>query len=158
MNTTLLQLPEESTYHIIAIHCHCEAHQIAFSLNQHLGLRLKRKKEDLDLTVKKNIAYFPFFHFFDPKKSFDYYLVSSKYTIDFQSNKDNYSLFSEKTSLTTHLLPQHKNVDFFLKIEDDANLIDTKKVIQKLNKVSQIITSYNLNVETLKNKENLIFN
>ena len=38
-------------FSLIAIHCSAEAYKMAYLLNDHMALRLKRKRVDLDLRI-----------------------------------------------------------------------------------------------------------
>jgi hypothetical protein len=66
-------------------------------------------------------------------------------------------LFGGNYSTTSYLIPEKKNIDFFLKIEggDHENYI--QKTINNLKKINQIITSYSIELNTLKTKDHLIF-
>lgn len=157
-NKTMLQMTVEECYHLIAIHCSREAHQVAFLLNQHLNTKLKRERQDLDFQHKEFVAFYPLFHYLDQANYVNYYFVSGKYEGGSSSTQSSGALFTEKETLTTHLMPEYKNVDFFLKIEDETTLINTEEITTILNKVPQIITAYCIDVDTLKSQENLIFN
>ncbi|MHB1146340.1 MAG: IPExxxVDY family protein [Lutibacter sp.] len=54
-------------------------------------------------------------------------------------------------------MPEKKKVDFFLKIEGCNNDDFIQNLVNDLNKINQIITSYSIKPITLKSKENLIF-
>lgn len=156
-NKTLLNIIEEEWYHLIAVHCSREAYQVAYFLNQHLGLKLKREKQDVDFKHEQLVAFYPIFHYLDGTNGADYYLVANRFGGKYQ-HRSSGALFPDSSNVTTHLLSEYKNVDYFLKIEDETEIIDAKKTISDLNKVPQIITAYNVDVKTLKSQENLIFN
>lgn len=158
-NKTMLNMIVEERYHLIAIHCSHESYKAAFLLNKHLRLRLKRERRDLDFKHKELVAFYPLFHYFDQMNCSDYYMVSNKFdgTSDLHQSSEG-DLFSEKATLTKHLMSEYKNVDYFLKIEDETQIISAKKLIDDLNKIPQILTAYEVDVETLRSQENLIFN
>ena len=56
-----------------------------------------------------------------------------------------------------NLIPEKKNVDYFLKIEgrNDPDFINN--LIDGLNEIRQIITTYSIDPSSLKSKEHLIF-
>ena len=69
-------------------------------------------------------------------------------------------LFSESVSekATTHyLLPEMKNVDYFLKIQTDYGSFPIESLISEINKIKQIISAYFVETEKIKSKNNLIF-
>ena len=53
---------------LIAIHCSEEAYKMAFLLNQHLSLQLKRRRTDLDFSKQGLELSFPWFEFEDEYK------------------------------------------------------------------------------------------
>ena len=65
------------------------------------------------------------------------------------------SLFASTSKSRIYLLPEYKKVDYLLKIEN--NLLDTKNLISKMKDIPQIITTFAVDVNTLKSKNNLIF-
>ena len=56
-----------------------------------------------------------------------------------------------------YLLPELKKVDYFLKIENNCSTYKMDGIIQKLNNIDWISTVYEVNPETIKSKNNLIF-
>lgn len=156
---TKMSIIVEECYHLIAVHCSFEAYQVAFVLNKCLHLKLKRQKEDIDYRYKEIVAFYPLFHYFNQIDCSDYYLVSNKFegTSDVLQSSPT-ALFPESTSLTTHLIPEYTKADYFLKIEDETEIIDSEKIINDLNKIPQISTAYLVDIANLKSQENLIFN
>lgn len=157
-NKTMLKMIEEESFHLIAIHCAREAYQIAFYLNKNLQLKLMRERKDIDFKHQEHIAYYPVFHHFDQISYSDFYLVANKFDGASNHAQSSGALFPEKPTLTSYLMPEYKKVDYFLKIEDDSELIDAQKVVNDLNKIPQIITAFQVNAATVKLRENLIFN
>lgn len=156
--TVLLTLEEEESYLLIAVHCSREAYQVAFFLNKAFGLKFKRNRKDIDFKHEKHMAFYPIFHCSDEANYVDYYLVANKFDAASVQLQPSGTLFAETEVVTTHLLPEFKNVDYFLKIEDEAAMIDPQEIVDGLNKIPQIITAYDVEVESIKSKENLIFN
>ena len=48
---------------------------------------------------------------------------------------------SERT-IMTHLLPEFKNADFFLKIESDFESLPLRRNISLINEIKQVISAY----------------
>lgn len=156
-NKMILNFVEEDDYALVAIHSSMEPYRLAFLLNKHLNLRLVREKKDIDFKHAEMIALYPLFRFFEPQKCLDYYLVSNKFRGNLTHFGSSEKLFQEEAFLTSYLMKEFKKVDYFLKIHDmePAHL---KNMLFKLNKIPEIITAYSVETETLKSKENLIFN
>jgi len=117
----------EDDYLLIGIHSTEEDYRLAYLINKHLNTKFVRYKDNLDF--KDSAVEFPLF-------------------------ED--GLFGGNYSTTSYLLPEKKKVDFLLKIEGCAPEF-ILEMVNKLNKLDQIITSYQIETNTLKSKYNLIF-
>ncbi|PHQ57400.1 MAG: hypothetical protein COC16_00995 [Lutibacter sp.] len=150
----LLTLELEDDYLLIGIHSTEEDYRLAYLLNKHLKTKLVRFKQHLDF--KNSTAEFPLFEYKDERNFINYYLINNKYS-KLVNNTKNKGLFEENYSTVLNLIPEKKNVDFFLKIEgcNQQNLMIT--LVNKLNKINQVITSYAIDTNSLKSKNNLIF-
>ena len=58
---------------------------------------------------------------------------------------------------TYNLLPELKQVDYFIKITNDTHQVNEKLIISKLQSIPHIITSYTVDLTKIKSKEHLIF-
>ncbi|MCH9661841.1 MAG: IPExxxVDY family protein [Bacteroidetes bacterium] len=147
-------------YSLLAIHCSEEPFKLAFLLNKYLQLRLKRQAADLEFIVDDTAASFPIFEFVDEFQYTTYYLVSNKCKLKVAQEENAGGLFatlSERT-VTKTLLPEFKNVDFFLKIESDFDQVPLRKNIALLNEINQVISAYTVDNESIKSQHHLIFN
>lgn len=146
----------DDTYKLIAIHCGLEDYRLAYLLNQSLELNLKRKSKDLDFEYLKS-SY----------SIFEWNNVSQFVTWNLVSNvckKEEESLYStglfqtnEKVLKTFNLVPEYKRVDYFIKISDEIQNVNEKLILDKLQNIPQIVTSYSVNPTQLKSKDHLIF-
>ena len=67
-------------------------------------------------------------------------------------------LFEAQQSLkTAYFIPELQQVDYFIKVIEDGNAFAKAKTLKTLNQIPQIVTAYDVDVSTLKNKEHLIF-
>ena len=149
-----LELDDE--YTLIGIHTSEEDYKLAYLLNLNLNTSFSKFKYQLDF--KNNKASFSIFEFIDRKKQLDVYLISNKF-IENSSDDLGSSLFSNNVfySTTSYLIPEKKNIDYFLKIEGDISNNELEETIIKLNTIHQIITSYSVNPAHLKSRDFLIF-
>lgn len=142
----------EETFALLALHCSLEDYALVYSLNASLKTRLCRSRTDLDMSG--NIS-FPFFEWKDELNHRKWTLVAncSRIEATLQLN----DLFQNERSFTTHhLVPEYKEVDYFLKIEQvDVEIDDT--IIKSILNIPSIITAYTVDINTLKSKNNLIF-
>lgn len=149
----LLTFDLEDDYLLIGIHSTEEDYRLAFLINKHLKTKFNRYKYNLDF--KDSNAEFPLFEYRDEQNFINYYLINNKHlnTVNEQYKE---GLFGGNYSTTSYLIPEKKKVDFFVKIEG-CNQTFINKTIEKLNGINQIITSYSIDTNILKSKNNLIF-
>lgn len=150
----LLTIDLEDDYSLIGIHSTEEDYRLAYLLNSYLKIKLTRFKHHLDF--KNSTAVFPLFEYKDGENYINYYLINNKFT-ELVDNQHKEGLFGGNYSTTSYLIPEKKKVDFFLKIEGCNNEDFIQNLVNDLNKINQIITSYSIEPITLKSKENLIF-
>lgn len=156
----ILDADFEEPYTLIAIHCSEEPYKMAYLLNQNLTLKLKRKRADIDFSANGMLATYPLYDFENTKSFSRFYLVANKFSEVTTGLKSSGNLFAEMASeeITMHnLLPEFKKVDYFLKIYSDFETVPLQKLLSQLNGIEQIISAYSLEIETIKAKNNLIF-
>ena len=144
---------------VIAIHCSLEEYRMAYLINKYAGLRLK-SSDDVDFFIKNDKYRFAAMRFDDHKNYQSYTLIANKYRLKYAKRFVNSDLFTESESehyKTLNLVPEVKNADYLLKIESDNGKIPMLALLAQLNQIPQIITAYNVEVSTLKSKQNLIF-
>ena len=162
MGTHKLVLDEDFTedFSLIAIHCSEEPYKVAYILNQFAHLKLRRKKTDLSLTTKTMEMSFPLFGFESNTEYTDGSLVANKYKAAITKTNNSGGLFGDtmnRETVITYLIPELKKVDYFLKIQSDFDNLETKMLVNQINHIKQIISAYQIVPETLKSKDNLIF-
>lgn len=150
----------EDPYALIAIHCSEEAYKVAYLLNKHLNTRFKRRKEDIDISFRGQVIIFPIFDFSDEFNYSQYYLVANKYTMETMVSQGSGGMFTDLNSeqfTVHHLIPEFKNVDFFLKIYSDFEDSSLPTLLTRINKIDQILSAYSVETANIKSKNNLIF-
>ena len=67
-----------------------------------------------------------------------------------------HDLFSDETSSTVyHVLPEYKDVDYLLKIEQEEDEVDSG-MLDSILEIPKIITAYQIETDKIKSKQNLI--
>ena len=140
----------EDEYVLIAIHCNSEPYKLAFEIN--LKLKTKLKKSVLDVSFKGDNSVFELYKHISETYNTRLYLISNK-----SKNNTDISVQSlfDNLSISTFLVPELKKADFLLKIEGGGFKIES--LLKKLNKISSVISSYTVTVNSDKSKYNLIF-
>lgn len=150
----------EDPFDLIAIHCSEEDYKMAYLLNRHANMKFKRSKTDLDFTRRKELVFFTIYDFEDVRNHVNYYLIANKSHLVERQNKGQgnelISLFSNKME-THYLLPELKKIDYFIKIEHENGVFPLKKLVSAINEIKQVVTAYSIDVETVRSKNNLIF-
>ncbi len=141
-------------YTLIGIHTTLNDYRLAYLLNKHLQIKFSRANYDLDFLQKNGESSYTVYEYTNAKLYQDWFLISNifKSTLEAEST----SLF-DKSDAITYLIPEKKKVDFFLKIEGEFDYDFIVKLIDKTNQIPQIITSYKVEVNSLKSKDFLIF-
>ena len=147
----------DDAYSLLALHCTIEDFRVAYLLNQYLNINLKRQKKDIDFEYTK--ASYPLYEWEDDKKQIIWNLVANMCKREEESLVSSGLLFSdqEKITRTFNLIPEFKNVNYFLKIHNDGNFINEKIILDTLHKIPQIAAAYTIDVSEVKSKDNLIF-
>ncbi|KJD33961.1 hypothetical protein PK35_04285 [Tamlana nanhaiensis] len=147
----------EAEYTLIAIHCNLEDYRLAYLLNKNLGISLTRKKSDLKFN--KGVITYPIYHWDDEKQQVSWHLVSNICKTEAVQEVDVNSLFSnnQKVIKTSFLLPEHKSVNYFLKIDFEFSNNKQKLLLNNILNIAQIATAYSLSANQVKTKEHLIF-
>jgi len=143
----------EDDYLLIGIHSTEEDYRLAYLINKFLNTKFINYKQSLDF--KNSNAEFPLYEYKNEKTYLNYYLINNK-CLRVVDEQNNTGLFGGNYSTTSYLLPEKKKVDFLLKIEGCTREF-ILEIVEKLNKIDQIITSYQIETDTLKSKNNLIF-
>ena len=153
----IFQEEEPLHYHLLAIHSVLTDYRLAFFLNKHLNIELKRAFEDLD--ISRQDGFYSFFQYEDEDNLLNWNLISnSSYTN--VKNEIKESLLFKNTQVELKkfkLMNELSQVDFFLKIEYHTDHININQIIKSINEIPNIISVYSLNLKNIKNKENLNF-
>lgn len=141
----------EEDYVLIALHSGLEDYALAYALNRALKINLKRSKTDLDISDETS---FPIYEWKDKLNERHWTLIVNT------SVKEEYlevhDLFSNETSSTVyHVLPEYRDVDYLLKVEQEEDEADSG-MLDSILEIPKIITAYQIETDKLKSKQNLI--
>jgi hypothetical protein len=153
----IFQEEESLHYHLLAIHTVLIDYRLAFFLNKHLNIELKRAFNDLDISGQN--GFYSFFHFEDEDNLLNWNLISNSSHTNVK-NKIKESLLFKNTDVELKkykLMNELSQVDFFLKIEYHTDYINTNQIIKSIKEIPNIISVHKLNLKNIKNKENLNF-
>jgi hypothetical protein len=137
MTKFTLNIEEEYDFSLIGISCHAKDFRLCFELNKLLEIDLTRAK-DLEIISKNTTGNYALFEYIDEDNFLDYYLISNRGEKGF-------------------LIPEHKTIDFLLQLKGATNEEIEEELISKICSLSIVLTAYQIDVDSLKSKQNLIF-
>ncbi|CAL2087213.1 IPExxxVDY family protein [Tenacibaculum dicentrarchi] len=156
MVTYTLNIDELSIndYTLIGVQTVLDEYKLAYLLNKFLGTKFSKAVYNLDFTEKNNTFFYPVYEYKDTVLGYDWFLIANSYkAID----KIGVTTIFDKKNEVKYLLPEKQKIDYFLKIESGLDINYIIEIIKKINEIPQIITSYEVKVESLKSKDFLIF-
>ncbi|MGB3606100.1 MAG: IPExxxVDY family protein [Psychroserpens sp.] len=147
----------DASFSLLAIHCRLEDYRLAYLLNKHLGLKLERKPKDLDYNYFA--ASFSIYEWENTKFDILWNLVSNICITEEAALQSSGSLFENPLTVTrtVNLLPELKTVDYLLKVSNEHRNFNEKFVLNKIQTIPQVITTYTVNIDQIKSKDHLIF-
>ena len=147
----------DASFSLFAIHCRLEDYRLAYLLNMHLNIKLERKPQDLDYNYFA--ASYAIYEWENEQQDTTWNLVSNVCRKEEDSLQSTGSLFDTQNKVlkTYHLMPEFKTVDYLVKITNETQLFNEKLILDKIQSIPQIITTYSINTEQIKSKDNLIF-
>ena len=148
----------DASYILFAVHCKLEDYRLAYLLNKYLGLRLKRKRQDVD--YKYFAASYSIYEWEDYKLDATWNLVSNICKKEESILQSSGSLFNDDDTIikTYNLLPELKTVDYLIKLSDEYRNLNEKIIINSIQSIPQVITTYSVDLAKIKSKDHLIFN
>lgn len=147
----------EVSHTLIAIHCSIDDYRLAYLLNKHLGISLARQDDDIDVNVDQSA--YSVFEWKDERQLTTWNLVSNACKTEIFQENIGKSLFDlqEKITRVTYLIPEHKAVNYFLKIDSEFSTNKEKYILQSIKSIPKVATAFSVDINKLKSKENLIF-
>lgn len=141
----ILSLEYEVDYSLIGIHSAEKGYRLAFLLNKCVETFFKKADVNKEFEV---------FEFEDSHNFVTFFLIKNKYVSDAKTIST--GIFKEEIQEIKYVIPERKKIDFFLKI-DDCDSVLLQKILTKIKSIDEINTSYEIDLQTLKFKDNLIF-
>jgi hypothetical protein len=151
---------DEIDYCLIAIHTSLEDYRLAYFINKKLPIILSKNKNEIQINIKEGETTFSRFHYYDKEKTTSWDLIQNKNEVVQQRKIKTQNLFSNTTmevATKVYLLPEFRKVDFFLKIDDAEAVVNISKIQLLLNAIENVSTVYQVSINQIKSKNNLIF-
>jgi len=151
---TIHRISEElfvDSFDLIALHTHMECFTLAYHINKVAQVLLVRAKKDLEIGPFS----YSMFEYKDDVKHEDWYLINNLVYEEIYDQSG--GLFQNSTTLKmNYLLEERKEINYLLKIyPEDA--VDITKTVEAIRSIPRVEMVYQISVEDLKSKRNLIF-
>ena len=141
----------EDNYTLIGIHTALEDFKLAYLLNKNLDTHFSKATYSLDF---ESNASFSVYNDVNEEYGFEWYLISNSFTEERINASDTIVLATETK---TYLIPEKKKVDYFIKIVGEPTQETIYKTVNQIKQIIQIVTSYTVEIDSLKSKQFLIF-
>jgi len=141
----------EDKYTLIGIHTALEDFKLAYLLNKNLDTHFSKANYSLDF---ESNASFSVYNDINEEYGFELYLISNSYTEERINASDTIVLATETK---TYLIPEKKKVDYFIKIVGEPTQETIYKTVNQIKQINQVVTSYTVELDSLKSKQFLIF-
>lgn len=146
---------------LIAIKSNMPDYKMAYHLNRSLAVKFEKVLPEISLTDNET-AFFRSFMYQDHKNHLIWRLFENKSNYTENDTNEGYSLFKNNEDVFTathYLIPEWKNIDFFILIENIDFLFNTDELLKKLQNIKNISTLFLVDIDSLniKSQKNLIF-
>ena len=151
---TIHRISEElfvDSFDLIALHSDMECYALAYHINKAAQVLLVRAIKDLEIGTLS----YPMFEYNDEVNEEDWYLVRN--VVQEEESDQSQGLFANSTTVkTNYLLEERKQINYLLKLYPEDS-VDLEKTIKAIRSIAKVSMAYQVNVDDLKSKRNLIF-
>ncbi len=126
-----LNIDYNQEYVVIGIPCHLKYYRIAYLINKKLSLHLMKIEDLVILSKKKQYPKFVIYYYKDEENFNSFYLISNK-------------------SQNGNLIPEQKQTDYFLFIDNFLNKQTKDKLIKEIREIPNVLTAYEINPLSIK--------
>jgi hypothetical protein len=126
-------------FNVLGISGHEKDYRMCWAINQILGITMQKEEKDIEVIIKKSSRYslHTMFTAIDYDNEIDYRLIANRSTMGF-------------------LIPEKPQADYIF-IASDHFQLDFQQMNQKIKLIPFVLTTFEIDLETLKSKENLVF-
>ena len=132
-----LEVEEVYDFELIGICSHAKDYRLSWEMNKALELDLV-KGDNYELSVKGEKQSYSFFNFIDEENWVEYYLINNR-------------------TVNGILIPEEKKSDYFLLIRGVLRGGQKESLVKGIAEIKNVLTTYEIEVESLKSKSNLLF-
>lgn len=138
LNRFTLKYELDLDFVLIAVTSSLKDYMLCFKINRQLSTDFIRIEELSIPLAKSDHVFFSRYHYQLPESETNLFVLANKGT-------------------EGYLIPEMKNVDYFILIKNFMDENDVEYFIEGLNKIPEILVAAEVSPEKLKSRENLIF-
>ncbi|UKJ07454.1 IPExxxVDY family protein [Solitalea lacus] len=138
MNKKVLKISFDYDFTLIGISAPTRDYRFCWFLNKELSFNLIKTDDIILLNKANEEIYFSRYHQFFEESEQDYFLIGNK-------------------GISGYLIPERKEIDFFLLIHNLNYQSERDALLQQINKMSITQTAFFIDANKLKSKENFLF-
>jgi len=132
-----LEVEEDYDFELVGICSHAKDYRLSWEINNVLEFDLE-KGENYEINIKGDNQSYSFFSFIDDENHLEYYLINNRCSKGV-------------------LIPEEKKSDYFLLIRGIRRGGEKEELINKIGEIKNVLTTYEVEVDQLKSKSNLLF-
>ncbi len=132
-----LEVEEDYDFELVGICSHAKDYRLSWEINNVLEFDLE-KRENYEINIKGDNQSYSFFSFIDDENHLEYYLINNRCSKGV-------------------LIPEEKKSDYFLLIRGILRGGEKEELINKIGEIKNVLTTYEVEVDQLKSKSNLLF-
>ncbi|MFV0237172.1 MAG: IPExxxVDY family protein [Flavobacteriales bacterium] len=152
MALDLFDIKNEVDFEVIALRSVLPEYKLAYHLNQFLGVKLIRQKNDLDLILKNKVVNFATYQYLNEEDQKELYLLKNN-TVN-EAMEEEFTLFKESVKEEKFfLVPELSEFDFILKIYGYSS----EEMVRKIKQISNIQVIKTMGISKIKSIHHLIF-
>lgn len=137
MSKTVFLSEFEYDFKLIGISSHSKDYRLCWEINKKFGVELQKEQDVLFSNKKGHTANFSMYFYQNEAEEKDLRLISNK-------------------SGGRLLIPESKASDFLLMFYD-YNKFEISEMLREIRKINIVLTAFEVEVSTLKSKDNLLF-
>ena len=147
---------------LIGINSPLKDYHMCYKLNKEIGTSLCRSELDVSMDFFEGIekAQFSLYEYWDKQYENQWYLLSNKCQIICDEGLQNegtiFDGFIQNTKKTKYLIPENSKVDFYLQIHGIFSENAKLEIIKNINKLNRVVSAYEICINEIASKENLI--
>ncbi len=137
-------------------------YHMCYKLNKELGTSLLRSRLDISMNFFEGIekGQFSLYEYWDQQYENQWYLLSNKCQIlcdeRFQNKGTIFDGFIQNEKKPKYLIPENSKVDFYLQVHGILGENAKLEMIKNIKKLNRVVNAYEICINDLGSKENLI--